>query len=115
MMEQQARQQQARQQQQLQQLRKQEQQLKEQIQRSQQQSQQQQASSEGGSSNFSKYFVQTCFVIAVVAGLILYFLNQKGMLGKPQAPAPVRAPRVNQAPGATGGNINQMFKYLFNN
>ena len=40
------------------------------------------------------------------------------MLGKPKAPAPVRAPKVNQVPGVTGvtgGNINQMFKYLFNN
>lgn len=115
MREQQAKRQQAQQQlqqrQQLEQLRQQEQQLKEQIQRSQQQAQQQSPES---STDYSKYFIQTCFVIAVVAGLILYFLNSKGMLGKSKPPVPVRAPRPPQVPTATGGNINQMFKYLFN-
>jgi len=71
---------------------------------------------------FSKYFVQTCFIIAVVAGLVLYFLNQKGYLGKSSSrvPPPTRVvkPSVRGpagAPSVTGGNLNNMFRYLFNN
>lgn len=111
---QQARAQQASQQNQLQRLRQQEQQLREQIQKTQQQTQQQVQSTEPKSTMFSKYFIQTCFIIAVVAGIVLFYLNKKGLLGKSEAPVPIRAARPTTIPAATGGNINQMFKYLFN-
>lgn len=118
--QQQIRQQQAQQQQQLQSLKRQEQQLREQIQKSQQQAQQQaQGSEESSPSMFSKYFIQTCFIVALVAGLVLYYLNQKGYLGKTSSRAapPARLVRTSPraAPSVTGGNLNNMFKYLFNN
>jgi hypothetical protein len=101
-------------------LKRQEQQLKEQIQRSQQQAHQQVQSGESEkTSMFSKYFVQTCFIIALVAGVVLYFLNEKGYLGKSSIQSvPPRGPRVEvrpSAPTSTGGNLNNMFRYLFNN
>ena len=110
--------QQAQQAKQLQQLKQQEQQLKRQIQQAQQQAQPHQVEPQK-QSKYSTYFIQTCFVIALVAGVILYYLNQKGFLGisrKPAAPIRVSNPTIAvPAEGVTGGNLNNMFKYLFNN
>jgi len=104
----------------LQKLRDQQKRLQQQIARSKQQYQQQdQSGEENKQSMFSKYFVQTCFIIALIAGVVLYYLNQNGYLGKSSKPTPnnvkLSSNALNAAPRTTGGNLNNMFKYLFNN
>ena len=82
---------------------------------SQQQGQQQVIQS---NTDYSKYYSQACMILALVAGFVLYYLNKNGYFGKNTPAAPIRPGTVsgNQAAemaSSVGGNLNQMFKYLF--